>query len=234
MALFSYLKQRGRLLCAVDVYRRISESVNQEYSSRFSQIAGKMLLGDPRKGTFEMRADESYPTEGERKIIGNWANAVTECARLGDTFRQANYPPQIISLLDEGEFTLLELTVDLYNQKITYGTFNRGRQSLANAVKATATEIVQRLQAEHQARKDAQAALRAQERAEREAQRRADIRADQERLAQDDAMRRQAALQILMQMRSNVPQPIKIPPIGARSITQCDGDRLGGFTCRTY
>ena len=139
--------------------------------SRFAPISGKMTLRAIPKSTFAMLADESFPTELERKLIADWATAVEECGPVGESYRQSNYPSQLIALVNNTKNIFLENVINLYNRKISYGQFNRRRQSIFDETRARATEIVQRLRAQQQAQQQAQEQRRQeQRRAEQAAQ----------------------------------------------------------------
>jgi hypothetical protein len=226
------------VLCVFFVYMAAAEAqqdpsadcfIKLATEPRFAPLTRKMTLGIP-KSTFAMLADESFPSNAERKLIADWATAVQECEPVGESYRQSNYPPQLLALVNESKNIFLETVINLYNRKISYGQFNRRRQSTFDEVRARATEIAQRIQAEQQAQQQAQEqAQRAQQQAEYEAQR-ARQQAQAAQQAQEDANRRQAALYLLNQMRMNQPQAL-VPyqmPIRRGTTTSCHwaGDSL--------
>lgn len=98
---------------------------------RFEAIKAKISLGRVRDSTFAMLADTTLPDEAERQAIAAWATARADCVRLGDDFRKS-WPPQLASLAVEAESRMTAEAVDLYQQKITFGEFNKRRQALAN------------------------------------------------------------------------------------------------------
>lgn len=181
----------------------------------FEPISQKIALGDNPKVTFAMLADESYPSDMERRSIASWASAIDHCVELGATYRKSAYPPQLLALFAEAYAVFLGGVVDLYNRKIAYGEFNRQRQANFDQVAARATDIMQRIQAQQLAEEQAREQVRQQNQR--------DQRARQEmRQAEEDAARREAALYLLNRMRTNqLPvAPYEMPTSRSRT-TNC-------------
>ena len=201
--------------------------INLASDSRFTPISGKMAIGAPPKSTFTMLADESFPSDSERKLIADWATAVEDCGPLGESYRQNNYPPHLLALVNESKNIFVGMVIDLYNRKIPYGQFNRRRQSTFDEIRARATEIVQRLQAQQQAQQEAQQQAQQQSQEAR-------YQAQQAQQAQEDANNRQTALYLLNQMRMNQPRALVPYQMRTRPSTTTNCHWIGDFlNCTT-
>jgi hypothetical protein len=92
--------------------------------SDFSHISDRLPVGD-NDMTFAMLASEAVPTVAERSEIATWFAAKEECGKLGETYRQTHYPPEVNSQLEVSLTAISLIGVDLYKGKITYGEANK-------------------------------------------------------------------------------------------------------------
>ncbi len=174
--------------------------------AKFATLTRKTSLVSASDLTFEMLADQTFANKKERKAIAIWMQAKDECIKSAQDFRQSNYPPQIRALITEADGSLKALAVDLYNDKITFGEFNRRYQVLANDITNRATVIIQQL-------KSQQAAQRMAEEQKADEQRMAEQQRADQQAAQAAALRQQLLLQMIQNNKPiQVPLPPPIPP----------------------
>jgi hypothetical protein len=164
---------------------------------QYAELARKLPLTTGI--SFQMLADESLASEKERPLIASWYERNEACWRDSEGFRQARLPPEVVAMMDEGNATLQDIGVDLYNRKITFGEANKRIQELSIGLSAKGAQI----------RKQYQAEMAAQQEVAREREARAQAYADA-RAAQQDAQRQQRMALILNYMRAN--QPKLLPP----------------------
>lgn len=203
-----------------DPVSRCSREMTQR--PHFADIITKLPLSDVREITFAMLADQSFPTERERKEISAWFEEHEACRTAGDEFRRTQYPPDIYSLLQEGETGMRAIGVDLYNKKISYGEANKRIEHLANDVFGRLTQIIKAYQAAIAAQKATAAQQAQQQQAFADA-----------RQAQDQALRQQRAMLFLNNfMRANQPPPLIFHPIPIpqNPVVNCVAQRIGDFT----
>jgi hypothetical protein len=93
--------------------------------SAYSHVSDKLPLADMRQITFAMLANDAVPTVQERSEIAAWFAARDACGKLGESYRQSNYLPEVNTQLLVTMTTLSEIGVDLYKAKITYGEANK-------------------------------------------------------------------------------------------------------------
>lgn len=155
--------------------------------TRFAALVKKIPIEDISKITFQMLADEKFPSPAERTAIAAWVDADKACFEAGIEWRRKNFPPQIIALATETNTNFYLIVVDLYNKKITYGAFNRRAQQAFNEFQSKFAAIVQQLQAQSASRKEAQEAAIAEREAARVAADKHD--ADAKQVAAERAQR---------------------------------------------
>jgi hypothetical protein len=126
-------------------------------STALNPLASKLKLsgGQP---AFEMLADNSYPTEVEKPLIGQWVNERIKCAQQGEMFKSANMPPVLHNLLNKTTNQVNALATDLYSGKLTYGQFARQRTEINSAFMGVWSAELQRL-AQNDERERRQAAM---------------------------------------------------------------------------
>lgn len=172
----------------------------------FALIADKLPIGG-RKISFAMLANDTVPTSLERTEIAALFQANEDCGKVGESFRQANYPPEVNSELMV-TLTANDLVgVDLYKGRISYGEANKRLASIRDDLISKMTTTVQQYKkelAEQQAR-TAAAQAQARDRAFQ-----ASIQ-EQQAEAQQEAQRQQRAQMILNYLRANRVQ-IAPPP----------------------
>lgn len=117
---------------------------------QFSALAQKLPL-DLHMPTFQMLADDSYPTPVERKSLGQWMTAEKACIKQGDAYRHSRYPHELIALATDAQARVTAVAVALYKDQIQYGTANQDLLAIYGDVTAQYETIVQRLNAQHTA-----------------------------------------------------------------------------------
>lgn len=210
--------------------------------ARFASIADKLPLAGISEMTFEMLANEKSPNAKEQKAIADWVSSHKECTKLGEAFRQQNYPPQVIALLIEADNSVVAVAADLFNRKLTYGAANKRMQSNLDDFRNRLAAFVQQIKSQQEAQRQAQDAEKAAQQRDaaarqaaqdqaQQAQQALEAQQAQQRAAQADAARRQ----ILMQMiQNNKPTPI-VPyqmPVKPTYNTYCSriGDQVNCTT----
>ena len=221
--------------------------------ARFSLIVKKMPLAGLEKISLEMLADETKPTDAERKQLAVWVLARNECLDSGTEYRKAHYPPEIIAAMLESNDKILDGTAELYSRKLTFGAWNKQLQSIVSDLRTKVAAIAQRIQTERAAQEQSaarQASTAAQEKAEQnraatehdraiaaqEAAARAQeamAAAQQEAVRQQQAAAEQQRRQAALQLFANSYKPIQLPPV--RPATQTNCIAVGnGVNCTTY
>jgi len=102
-----------------------------------------------------MLADETRPNPKERKEIGDWFDRREECVKAGEALHQAQWPPELYQLAQEGSSGFKSIGVDLYNGKITFGEANKQIEQFGNSIKERMIPIIKQYQAEIAAQKAA-------------------------------------------------------------------------------
>jgi hypothetical protein len=217
---------------------------------RFASIASKLPLANVLDISFEMLANESFPTPQERKAIAAWVPAHKECSKAGEAYRQQNYPPQLIAFLTEADNSGIVVVAELYNKKLTYGAANKRIQSIADDLRNKVAALVQQIQSQRageqqalqKAQEDQQATQKRDEAAQQASHQRDEIarqaaqqQYEQAREDQELAARRQAALQFMLNnMRATQPAPIVPYQIPIRPTTTTNCYRVGNqMNCTT-
>lgn len=218
--------------------------------TRFAAVVKKIPIEDISKITFQMLADEKFPSPAERTAIAAWVDADKACFEAGIEWRRKNFPPQIIALATETNTNFYLIVVDLYNKKITYGAFNRRAQQAFNEFQSKFAVIVQQLQDQaagqkevREAREKSLAAQRerdaeqqSMQQRDAEARRVAEERARREayaaRQAQQEEADRQMAIQYLLNNRTPQAAPYQLPLPRSPITTNCQ--QIGGqWRCTT-
>lgn len=137
---------------------------------RLDVIRAKLSLLGSRTTTFAMLADESVPTAEEREAIATWATARADCMKDGDEYRARYWPAQASSLAVEAESRMTAEAVELFQQKINFGEFNKRRQAIANELAPRRAALRQQAQDANDRAQQAQQAQQSQERARRQAE----------------------------------------------------------------
>lgn len=181
--------------------------INEMQADPRSQALWSKYPFDPMKGqSLDVLSNPNKPNAAERAALSFVATEGERCFDLGADWRRANYPVEVISLLETYRVNALSSMADLYAGKITFGEMAKVRAKLAsdltNQVQAAIAKIKAAREAEEQQRRTAE------QRAYSEAQ----ARQQQEAIAeqQKDAARRQAVLQILSQAQQS--SRISLPP----------------------
>lgn len=178
---------------------------------RFSGLARLVPLAGMESISFEMLANEGYPTDKERKAIVQWVPEHKECLKSGEQFRREHYPVQIVALIDEAEGEVMAVTADLYNKKLNYAAANKKLQAIGSDIKNRMAAVVQQIQSQQQAQREAEAGRDAATRQAIEDRRSREAAQAAEAEAADNQARRQMAAQILLNgMRQN--QPVQVQP----------------------
>jgi hypothetical protein len=167
----------------------------------FAHVVDKLPLGGGREITFAMLANDAVPTVQERGEIGAFFTAWEECGKLGESFRQAHYPPEVNNQLAVSLTAMKEIGVDLYKGRVSYGDANRRFATVRDGLVTKVTEFVQQYKKDLEAQRAQTVALGAQ------AQDRALQASIQEREA---AAQEQAQRQQRMQMMFNYLQANRV------------------------
>ena len=117
----------------------------------FKGLSSKMPLGGVRDVTFQMLANESYPNLKERKAIADLVIAHMSCTKAGDAYRQRNYPPQVVAMLNESESNMVSIAAELYNKKLTYGQFNKRLKAIDDDLRSKMISMLQERRSQQEA-----------------------------------------------------------------------------------
>ena len=113
----------------------------------FANLSRKLPLTDYSHITFAMLADDSKPTDAERRAIADWFDGHDSCVKQGQADRAGKWPPEILQLIQEGDSVVKAIGADLYNGKITYGEANKRITDAVNNFTAHLIPIVKQYQA---------------------------------------------------------------------------------------
>ncbi len=171
----------GRVLSPQDSRKECEAKLSND--NRLSVIGSKLSLNGPTGIGFAMLADQSLPSPSEQKAISLFADGVRKCAKDDEALRQQNYSKEINTALAQFDASFMDLAIELYNKKITYGKFNTRLQQLDKDLSDKLTDLTK--QASIQKNEQDQA-NRARAEAMRDAQRRQDQarQADEQRIQQ--------------------------------------------------
>lgn len=98
-------------------------------------IAGPLGLKDMGPPSIELLANKDKPNEAQRSAISAYGAARMNCMEAGSAYRQANMPPVIASLMDEGRQNVNMLLAKLYRGDLTFGEFHEARVENGNRVR---------------------------------------------------------------------------------------------------
>jgi flagellar biosynthesis GTPase FlhF len=161
-------------------------------------LNGKILLDGSVNYSFEMLANNNYPSKKEIKAIALWVNEHKRCKALGNEWRTSRYPAAPLALVDKLYSDNIFLAADLYAKKVTYGDFAKGvikaDQEFGVGIAALHEKLRQQQQAEQQ-KNDANEQQRQREslaRRQQSEQENRDALARQQQ--QEQAQQQQAAL----------------------------------------
>lgn len=175
-----------------------------------SPLGSKIALTGLSKPTVDMLTNSAKPTRPERVLIRHWMTQLESCMKNNPAYNMDGQPPHIANLFQSQILDFFTTTADLHAGKATYGQY-------AKTMAKSSSEFLEKLQAintANESRREAEAAQEAQE-----IERRQDMARHQHQLRVQQAqaqeeMRRQAALNMLMQQRQQPTfqaQPYQMP-----------------------
>lgn len=86
---------------------------------------------DIEKPTFEMMANNSYPSDGEKKAIAIWGQKYDSCMPAYHKMEESKgLSDKVRTIETAAESQLRMLIAELYNGKITYGDFTKQQQKV--------------------------------------------------------------------------------------------------------
>jgi uncharacterized protein YeaO (DUF488 family) len=196
----------------------------------FAHISSKLPLGNFREISFAMLANDAVPTVAERAEIAAWYAGRDGCGKLGEAFRQSNYPAEVNVQLVSAITAVNEIGVDLYKAKITYGEANKRIAAARDELTTKVTEFVQQYKKELAAQQAQAAAAQAQV---ADARSRIEERNDAMAARAEDERRQRAQMifNFLQANRVQVPAPY-FPPPTRPVITNCtrNGNQTNCFS----
>ena len=160
LAIVNQIIEQGSKQTVVTIDRNVSNyKTSNEQSGKctsrladdpeLKSIADKVGLGGPKDQTFAMQANETLPTDEEKKIIMIWATKRDACAK-GTKIQFTFWPndpnvPIIQALLD----TANQLILGLYKGALTYGQFAKFRSDANNRYVEARQKIAAEMQAKN-------------------------------------------------------------------------------------
>ena len=192
--------------------------------SRFALIAGKLSLGMAANPKPAMLADSSTANNKERPLIAEWAAARAECLKADSKFGNETYRAPMQTFGIDAEHKVMAAAVELYDQKISFGEFNRQREAVAEELRGKAVELNRRIRQQSVAFEQADQQARERDQMQREIEEaawQATIARQQAERAQEAAARRG--------VRPNAPYGVRpyqrAPGVSARNCFRF-GDRI--------
>jgi len=145
------------------------------FEPKFSALSKKISLTGLTDVSFQMLADTSTAGKKEQEQIAELADKFKKCINDSNSFRKANYSKEMLEILESEDAKLHDLSLDLYNRKLTFGRYNQATQKIAKESLAKLDALTTRLnkariQQEEAAKARAAALVDAEQRQERERQ----------------------------------------------------------------
>jgi hypothetical protein len=116
--------------------------------AELSVIAKRISLSSLGDISFQMLADNATPNQREQQAIAFLADNFRKCINESSTFRQQTYSKELTSILNSEDSKILELSLDLYNKKMTFGKYNLAIQQVVKDTKTKLEELAERLKSE--------------------------------------------------------------------------------------
>lgn len=110
-------------------------------------IKDKIALGGVDQQTFDMLANESYPTSDDKKIILKFGSKREECRKKMNSSGNGTLEQLYSSAFNASQ----SLILDLYSGVITYGQFARKRQDILSNLEAKERGVLVQQQQRRQA-----------------------------------------------------------------------------------
>ena len=102
------------------------EQIKQE--PKLALLKNKVALASPKGQTFSMLVDSTFPTEQERPLIQIWVDMKSSCA--SKVIDDASIEQSIRDAQQRMNDSFIEIAVDLYQGKLTFGDFAKKRVSI--------------------------------------------------------------------------------------------------------
>jgi hypothetical protein len=109
---------------------RVSCQSGWDLDPQYLPLVGKISLTSMTDISFQMLADSTLPNAKERRAIANLAESYNKCASDGSSYRRSNYSNEVFNLLSQEDKRILDLKLELYNRKLTYGNYNSAIQQI--------------------------------------------------------------------------------------------------------
>jgi hypothetical protein len=109
---------------------RISCQSAWDLDPQYLSLIGKISLTSMTDISFQMLADSTFPNAKERQAIANLAESYNRCASDSSSYRRSNYSAEVFNLLSHEDKRILDLKLELYNRKLTYGNYNSAIQQI--------------------------------------------------------------------------------------------------------
>lgn len=129
----------------------IIECVAKIESQKELQILkGKIELSESDQ-LLEILANDSRPTENERKAISIWVSEHQKCDRAGEEWLNSGFSPALTARFNKARADVYFLAADLYAKKISYGDFAKGQIRIEQEFKSDLAAGLEQLHQQQQA-----------------------------------------------------------------------------------
>jgi TPR repeat protein len=200
----------------LDPKRECESKLDKDNS--LASISKKISLAGPSEMSFSMLADQSLPSPAEQKAISLYADSIRKCIKDADSFRQQNFSREVNLALSQFDASFMDLAIELYNKKITYGRFNTRLQQFDKDLSEKLTAYAKQANAQKNEQDEANRARDEANRARAEAMRDAQRRQDQARQAEEQRIQQQRQAE---QDRINANR--------SRWVARCNLDKTNAF-----
>jgi cytochrome c len=185
----------------IEVIDPTTECITQiPFKKELQILNGKILLDGSANYSFEMLANNSFPSKKEMKAISLWVNEHKRCKQIGNEWRTSRYPAAPLALVDKLYSDNIFLAADLYAKKISYGDFAKGVVK-ANQEFSVSTAALQQQQ-QLQLRQQQQAKQQQKDAIVQQQQRDTLLRQQQSEQQHQEALARQQQLEQAQQQQA--------------------------------
>jgi hypothetical protein len=186
---------------------RITCQSKLEFDTRLQPIASKISLIGLGEASFPMLSDQSLANAKEQQAISLWADEYKKCINESLNFRSLNYSKEMNVILEKEDTSFIEVAIELYGKKISFGNYNQKTQNISKETKKSLDSLVQQIKNQEDAARSRAAAIKD-----------AQIRQDQQRIA--DQRRQEQAQQA---------ERVRVANVRRQWEARCDFDKKNAY-----
>lgn len=115
--------------------------------ARFQSLFEKMPIDITKGQPLEVLASKSKVTTKEKNALSLFTAEGEKCFALGSEWRQKNYLPSVVNLLEKYRVDVLSVLADLYSGNLTFGATAKTRAKLLTEFNSNLSGIIRDTQA---------------------------------------------------------------------------------------